>query len=111
MVADDWFSKKMDLTRKVRAVLVEYHVDLEKIAVNVHPRHVWLRGVLTRRVGEGNPLSGEIIQKILSDIMRIQGVYRVDFDLQNWQLSPSGEIREKTEATTRGHQPPRPDSP
>jgi transcriptional regulator of aromatic amino acid metabolism len=95
MAADEWFAKKMDLTRKVRAILVEHHIDLEKVGINVHPSHVWLRGELVRRAGEGSSLSSETVQNLLHDILHIQGIVRVDFDLVNWEKTHSGAVREK----------------
>jgi hypothetical protein len=88
----EWFSTKMDITRKVRALLVEYGVSLDTVFIHVYPSRLVLRGRLARRGRHKEDMKAMVVQHLVASLRSIRDVKRVDLDLEDWQQAPSGQI-------------------
>ena len=88
----EWFSTKMEITRKVRSFLVEYGVSLDTVLIHVHPSRLILRGRLARRGRNEEDINAMVVQQLVTSLHSIRDVKRVDLDLEDWQQAPSGQI-------------------
>ncbi|NCC50811.1 MAG: hypothetical protein EOM20_06290 [Spartobacteria bacterium] len=81
---------RLELNRKVRAILVRHWIDLGRISIMVSPGAVRLRGSLCRLPGCETPLSSQIIEAMFRDIRMVQGISRVNGEFDNWKQDAPG---------------------
>ena len=85
---------RLEMNRKVRAILVRHWLDLGRLSIMVTPGALRLHGSLCRLPGSETPLSSQIIEAIFRDLTMIQGINRVNSDFDNWKQDvPGGRWR------------------
>ena len=85
-------SQHLQINSGVRSVLARHLVDPRGVEVSASRGVVRLRGQIYR-LSEGpyQPMSPETLLVIEGEILRIKGVTRVFFELDNWSRSSSGK--------------------
>jgi hypothetical protein len=81
-------SQQLQINSGVRSVLARHMVDPRGVEVGVSRSVVRLRGQIYHLgLGPYHPMSPETLQAMEGEILRIKGVTRVFFELDNWSRS------------------------
>jgi len=104
-------SQQLQINSGVRSVLARHLVDPRGVEVSASRGVVRLRGQIYR-LGEGpyNPMSPETLQVMEGEIVRIKGVSRVFFELDNWSRS-SGKWVQAAPPSKKDAEPEKPEDP
>jgi len=82
---------RYEINRKIRHVLVSHNADMTKINYSFVSRTVYMSGSLVRE--SHGEFSISIIKGIISELMKLPRVQKVQFDLDNWFInSEPGEL-------------------
>jgi hypothetical protein len=76
---------RYEINRKIRHVLVSHNADMTKINYSFVNRTVYMYGSLVRESREEFNIS--IIKGIMTELMKLPRVQKVQFDLDNWLIS------------------------
>jgi len=63
---------------------VRHFIDLGRLSIQISMNGIFLRGSLLRLPGVTSTLTPEVVQVIMAELGRIQGVKRVNGELDNW---------------------------
>ena len=81
-------TSQLQINSGVRSVLARHMVDPRGVEVGVSRSVVRLRGQIYHLgLGPYHPMSPETLQTMEGEILRIKGVTRVFFELDNWSRS------------------------
>jgi hypothetical protein len=96
---------RYEINRKIRHVLVSHNADMTKINYSFIYRTVYLNGSLVRESHEEFSISA--IKGIITELMKLPRVQKVQFDLDNWLInSEPGELNiVKRRGTGVSHMP------
>jgi len=105
-------SRQLQNYSGVRSVLARHLVDPRGVEVSASRGVVRLRGQIYR-LGEGpyHPMSAETLLAIEGEILRIKGVTRVFFELDNWSRSSSGKWVQAAPPSKKDAEPEKPQDP
>lgn len=82
----DWATERLAINRKVRRVLVAHFIDLGRLAFNVYPDRVMLRGSLTRIEGAPGELTPDLVRAMFAEVMQSSSsINRVTTQFDNWR--------------------------
>ncbi|MGV8079858.1 MAG: hypothetical protein AB2L22_07345 [Syntrophales bacterium] len=89
---------RYEVNRRVRTILIRYDVDLTKIDYSFIGNTVYLYGELVKaRKHDFNP---DVIDMMIRELTRINGVRYIQFDLRNWFITYSGRSLNITKGKT-----------
>jgi len=75
----------LEVVRGVRRVLVKHWIDLGRLSIRSSSGHVMVFGMLQRIEGVQEKLTTPIVETIMYDMKRMNGVRRVTAHLENWK--------------------------
>jgi len=87
---NDWLKERLEISRKIRATLVSFYIDLGVMQIMVSPYRTSLKGQLKCLPGSHMKLSGQVIEEILRAISRVPNVGNVRAEFDNWYQESSG---------------------
>jgi len=79
---------RYEINRRVRTILIRYDVDLTKIDYSFIGNTVYLYGELHK--SQKAEFSPTVIDMMIRELTRINGVRYIQFDLKNWFITYSG---------------------
>lgn len=76
---------RYEVNSKIRHILVSHNADMTKISYSFIHRTVYLYGSLVKESQEDFSLS--TIKGIITELMKLPRVQKVQFDLDNWLIT------------------------
>jgi hypothetical protein len=102
-------NERAEIYRAVRVVLVRHFIDIGRLAIQISPGRINLRGNLVRLPGVETKLTSETVTAIFAELERIRDIRRVEGDFENWRQGgfagawvPIGEEQKDAARTARG---------
>ena len=76
---------RYEINRKIRQILVSHNADMTKISYSFINRTVYLFGSLVKE--SQTEFNIAIIKGLVTELMRLPRVQKIQFDLDNWIIS------------------------
>lgn len=74
----------LDINKEIRKILVRHWIDLGLLSIRTTNSVSYLRGELVRIKGVDESLSTSIVDTMIRDIERIDGLRRLNLEFENW---------------------------